>query len=250
MAGRTAIRSAALGFLLAGVTTGACRAAAPDLSCDLAATKAERDWNLPAGILSAVGSVESGRSGRTGRAPWPWTINAVGRGTYHESKEEAIATVLGIMERGFPYIDVGCFQVDLAYHAGVFSSLDEAFDPDQNAQAAARILLTSRMSAPDWATAVARYHSATPGLASAYLDRVLGALPAAKLRAVSAQTLSATDASIVIAPAPIQPAIQLPIVVYARPITGRRVEPQIILIRALPESILKAGSSQPKMARR
>lgn len=206
----------------------AASAAAPtERSCDIAAAKAETDWNLPAGILSAVGAVESGRAGPAGTAAWPWTINAAGRGTYHETKGDAVATVLAIMARGFPYIDVGCFQVDLAYHAGVFRSLDEAFDPDHNAQAAARILLTQRINSADWNTAVARYHSATPELGSAYLDRVRRALPTARLRAQSARDTSLAE----------QPAAQplptplpgtLPTVIYARQTIGKHAEPQLI----------------------
>ena len=202
------------------------RAAPDDTSCDLAAAKAERDWNIPAGILSAVGTVESGRSGRTGRAPWPWTINAAGRGTYHNSKGDAVASVLAIMIRGFPYIDVGCFQVDIAYHAGVFRSLDDAFDPEKNAQAAARILLTERSRSLDWDTAVARYHSATPALGSAYLDRVRNALPSAKLRAFLAQAeLPTTEPATSVPPEP----RKLPVVIYGNPIPVRAVtdEPKV-----------------------
>ena len=206
----------------------ACVAAPAELSCDIAAAKAESDWNLPAGILSAVGSVESGRAGLAGTAPWPWTINAAGHGTYHETKEDAVAAVLTIMARGFPYIDVGCFQVDLAYHAGVFRSLDEAFDPDHNAQAAARILLTHRVNSADWGTAVARYHSATPELGSAYLERVRRALPNAKLRAMTAQDDPAASPPLAQAVAPAT--TKLPTVIYARPAADTRVGPQIIHI--------------------
>ncbi len=202
-------------------------AAPTELSCDIAAAKAESEWNLPPGILSAVGAVESGRAGPTGTAPWPWTINAAGHGTYHETKEDAVATVLTIMARGYPYIDVGCFQVDIAYHPGLFRSLDEAFDPDRNAQAAARILLTERVNSADWGTAVARYHSATPELGSAYLARVRRALPTARMRALSAQNDAATQ-EIGLSPT----AAKLPTVIYARPLTGQPIGPQIIRIGA------------------
>ena len=158
--------------------------------CDAAAAKAERDWAVPAGVLSAVGTVESGRSaGHFGAAPWPWTINAAGRGEYFATKEEAIAAVLTLMTRGYPYIDIGCFQIDIAYHPGMFRSLDEAFDPARNAQAAAEILATERSRAPDWSTAVARYHSATPALGGPYLQRVRSALSAARTRALAAEVL-------------------------------------------------------------
>ena len=199
--------------------------------------------------MSAVGAVESGRTGPTGTTPWPWTINAAGRGTYHDTKEAAVATVLTIMARGFPYIDVGCFQVDLAYHAGVFRSLDEAFDPDHNAQAAARILLTQRASSADWDTAVARYHSATPLLGRAYLERVRRALPSARLRVMPTQDSPVAGpggAQIVALPT----APKLPTVIYARPLTGVRIEPQIV--RMGPEHPMRvvAASAQLETIRR
>ena len=235
---------AAAGLSLALFATDG-RAASTALSCDIAAAKAESDWNLPAGILSAVGTVESGRAGPAGTAPWPWTINAAGRGTYHETKEEAVATVLTIMERGFPYIDVGCFQVDIAYHAGVFRSLDEAFDPERNAQAAARILLTQRMNSADWGTAIARYHSATPALGSAYLERVRRVLPMAKLRAQSAQEAPPVEpAALQVVPLS---APGLPAVIYARPLTGKHIEPQIIrMARDYPQHV---AGAPPQRAR-
>ena len=196
-------------------------------ACDTAAAKAELDWNVPAGVLSAVGTVESGRQpGPLGAAPWPWTINAAGRGSYFDSKDAAIAAVLGLMQRGYPYIDVGCFQIDIAYHPDVFRSLEDAFDPDRNAQAAARLLATERARAADWATAVAHYHSATPQLGGPYLQRVRAALPGSKLRASGALLLpdqSPAETTLVARAA-------LPAVIYpaASPRVGR--EPQIIIL--------------------
>lgn len=206
-------------------------------ACDAAAARAEQDWNVPPGVLSAVGTVESGRQhGPLGAAPWPWTINAAGRGMYFESKADAIAAVLGLMERGYPYIDVGCFQIDIAYHPDLFRSLDEAFDPERNAQAAARLLAVERARVPDWATAVAHYHSATPSLGGPYLERVRAALPGARVRGQNAQFPpdlggggSAADAAVVV-PQDSDSRPALPRVIYlaASPRSGR--EPQIVFI--------------------
>ena len=223
-------------------------AAMPGHACDAAAADAERDWSVPAGVLSAVGQVESGvGGGHLGATPWPWTINAAGRGAYFATKEEAIAAVLALMARGYPYIDVGCFQIDLAYHPGVFRSLDEAFDPERNAQAAAQILATERLRTPDWATAVAHYHSATPSLGGPYLERVRAALPAAKLRASYAQFELAIDfhtkAPLTPPPSPI-----LPRVIYPAPIGKNGREPQIIYMGAagaLPRVLVAQNPPRP-----
>jgi hypothetical protein len=69
-------------------------------------------------------------------------------------------------------IDVGCFQVDLFYHPHAFARLEEAFDPDANARAAARILSLGRVGSTGWNGAIAAYHSASPLLGAAYMRKV------------------------------------------------------------------------------
>jgi hypothetical protein len=148
-------------------------AAAP--SCAAAGAAAERAWNLPAGLLGAIGRVEAGRfdpSSGTVRT-WPWTINAQGQGHYFITRQDAIAAVRELRMAGVDSIDVGCFQINLVFHPGAFASLDEAFDPTANADAAARFLAELYQRSGSWETAVAWYHSATPGLGEPYRDRVL-----------------------------------------------------------------------------
>ncbi len=156
----------------------------PHLACDRAAAQAERISSLPAGLLAAIGTVESGRADATGtyRRAWPWSINADGWGYFAASKTEAISTVRALQERGARYIDVGCFQVDLFYHPDAFTSLEQAFDPDANARAASRILLLGRFSATGWNQAIAAYHSASLLRGAWYLQRVLEAWPGARAR--------------------------------------------------------------------
>jgi len=149
------------------------------LACERAALLAERDWHLPAGLLAAVGIVESGRRAPAGMFPiiWPWTINAEGRGFYQPSKAAAVGMVRALQLRGVRVIDVGCFQVDLFYHPAAFASLEEAFDPDANARAAARILSLGRLSSTGWDGAISAYHSAWPLLGAVYLQKVRAVLP-------------------------------------------------------------------------
>jgi hypothetical protein len=129
----------------------------PRLACDRAAARTERQWNLPAGLLAAIGTVESGRTdaGRLHRRAWPWSINAEGLSYVAASKTDAMITVRLLQARGIRLIDVGCFQVDLFYHRRAFASLNEAFDPEANARAAADILLLARFNAMTWEPAIA-----------------------------------------------------------------------------------------------
>ena len=92
---------------------------------------------------------------------WPWTINAGGVGIYLPNPDIAIYRVRALQSAGIRAIDVGCFQVDLFYHPDAFASLDAAFDPAANAQAAARILIDGRRAGGSWQFAIALYHSAS-----------------------------------------------------------------------------------------
>ena len=72
-------------------------------------------------------------------------------------------------------IDVGCFQINLAYHPGAFTSLDQAFDPRHNAHYAARFLTDLHQRSGSWDEAIGAYHSASMGKGSAYRARVFAA---------------------------------------------------------------------------
>jgi Transglycosylase SLT domain len=156
---------------LAGDASGAA-------ACQSAGMEAERRFELPPGLLLAIGVVESGRldpvSGRM--AAWPWTINANGAGELFEDLPHALAGTRMLQRRGVTSIDVGCFQINLRQHPTAFASLEEAFDPAANAAYAARFLLELRTRTGGWESAIAAYHSATPALGLPYRENVLAAL--------------------------------------------------------------------------
>lgn len=149
----------------------------PGAACRAAIATAERERAVPAGLLQAIGRVESGRRDpQTGAfAPWPWTINAEGRGSYFPSREAAIAEVRQLQARGVRLIDIGCMQVNLHHHPNAFPSLDQAFDPLANARYAAQFLTELRAAGGDWVRAAGHYHSQTPERAEPYRARVVAA---------------------------------------------------------------------------
>jgi hypothetical protein len=169
------------------------RADDPLRACASAAARAEAEWNLPAGLLSAIGIAESGRGDLAGGRPvaWPWSVNADGRGFYLSSKTAAIAAVRTMQAEGRRAIDVGCFQVDLFYHPGAFATLEAAFDPDANARAAARILVLARFGGDSWERAIALYHSASPLRGVVYLRQVQAVWPWARTRSVASDLVYA-----------------------------------------------------------
>lgn len=144
-------------------------------SCVDAIDRAERQAQIPPGLLHAIGRLESGKwhqdSQRT--VPWPWTINAEGAGQYFDSKEQAVAAVEALMARGVKLIDVGCMQVNLHYHGDAFADLEDAFDPRRNAEYASELLNALYEETGSWDLAAGRYHSATPKFGVPYRERVM-----------------------------------------------------------------------------
>ena len=64
----------------------------PGSLCRSAVLAAEHAHAIPAGLLLAIGLVESGRTDpQTGqRSPWPWAVNVEGRGALFDTREAAL----------------------------------------------------------------------------------------------------------------------------------------------------------------
>ena len=169
-------------------------------SCDVAGEEAERRHELPSGLLRAIGRVESGRRDPgTGKiAPWPWTINAEGRGKLFESLEEALAGTRALQQARVASIDVGCFQINLVHHPLAFTTLEEGFDPIRNADYAARFLQQLRTKTGNWDSAVAAYHSATPERGAPYREKVMASLAQGGIAAPAAPAVPAAPAPFVV----------------------------------------------------
>jgi hypothetical protein len=175
-----------LGFIVSALavaagalaTAGAARAdIPPGAVCSAAGHQAEQVGALPTNLLVSIGMVESGRPDPlTGQvAPWPWTVNADGQGEYFPTKEAAEAFVRFAEASGAHDVDVGCFQISLQNHPDAFATLDDAFDPAENAAYAARFLNQLKSQTGSWNSAIADYHSALPDLGLPYQRLVLAA---------------------------------------------------------------------------
>ncbi len=158
----------------------------PGTLCRAAISAAERAHAIPAGLLLAIGLVESGRTDpATGqRHPWPWAVNAEGRGALLDTREAALAFVRQAEAGGARSIDTGCMQVNRVHHPRAFASLEQSFEPMANADYAARFLkqLKEGPAGGDWMKAAGFYHSQTPERAESYRAKVqatLAGIPAA-----------------------------------------------------------------------
>ena len=146
----------------------------PGRLCTQAVLAAERRHTLPAGLLFAIGLVESGRNDPVTqrRQPWPWAVQAGEQGYYFESKQQAVQWVRDAQAHGVSSIDTGCMQVNLHFHAHAFPTIEDAFDPMLNAEYAARFLLQLHAMTGNWSQAIGFYHSQTAELAVPYQARV------------------------------------------------------------------------------
>jgi hypothetical protein len=175
--------------LLVMLTTGllatpiSTRAAQPDNDhgdpsdlCLAAIAAAEHQYDIPRGLLTVIAKVESGRPTPSGTLrPWPWTVDANGRGAFFASKAEAIAWSRQALESGtVTFLDVGCMQVDLRAHPDAFATLEQAFDPTANVRYGTQFLrhLHDGIALGNWFTAVGFYHSQTPVFAAQYQAQV------------------------------------------------------------------------------
>ena len=152
--------------------------ATPGQQCRAAIQRAEQRYGLPPRLLGAIGRVESGRRGPDGHIdPWPWSINVEGEDHVYETRAEVLAAVRLFQAQGIRSIDVGCLQVNLMYHPEAFETLEDGFDPERNADYAARFLVRLRDQTGTWEAATAAYHSATPSLGGPYAAKVMAVLP-------------------------------------------------------------------------
>jgi hypothetical protein len=134
------------------------------MGCAEAAAIAEREQALPPGLLHAIGLVE---------ATSPWSIDVGGQDTVFPTEAAAIAGVRALLAQGVRSVDIGCFQINLAFHPDAFDSLAQGFDPLTNARAAARFLVALHRASGDWNVAIMRYHSADAARGAPYRDRVM-----------------------------------------------------------------------------
>ena len=143
--------------------------------CTVAAQQFEEKYQIKKHLLSTITNVESGRwnQQKQRNTAWPWTVNAQGKGRYYETKQEAIAAVKKLQEKKKKSIDVGCMQINLAYHPDAFENLEQAFNPYRNVEYGAKFLkkLYSKKG-NDWNKAATAYHSSLPKKAKKYAQKL------------------------------------------------------------------------------
>ena len=136
-------------------SAGKAQAVEPENPCEPEILRASEHYDIPLGILYAVGLAETGRSGSL----QPNALNIGGKVVYPRTRREALKAFEAARASGVKWIDVGCMQVNHHYHGSEFKSVAEMLDPRRNVDYAARFLLTLHARHDTWSMAVARYHA-------------------------------------------------------------------------------------------
>jgi soluble lytic murein transglycosylase-like protein len=132
----------------------AARSAAPN-ACEREMTRAAKRYDIPLGVLYAVGLTETGKRGSL----QPFAMNIEGRAHYSKSVADAVEYFLEARADGAVLIDIGCMQINQHYHGDAFASVEEMFDPRKNVDYAAAFLQQLKAREGSWTMAVARYHA-------------------------------------------------------------------------------------------
>lgn len=123
--------------------------------CEREMTQASAKYQVPLGILFAVGLTETGINGNL----HAYALNLAGNTVYSLNKEQAIDRFHAAQAAGMKLIDVGCMQLNYYFHGERFSSIAEMLDPHRNVDYAARFLSELRAREGSWTLAVARYNA-------------------------------------------------------------------------------------------
>lgn len=123
--------------------------------CEPEILRAADRYDIPVGILYAVGLTETGKKGSL----QPNALNIEGKAVFARSRNEAVATFEKARRSGSTLIDLGCMQINHRYHGEHFGSVEEMLDPRRNVDYAARFLVSLHARHETWSMAVARYHA-------------------------------------------------------------------------------------------
>ncbi len=158
---------AALGVLALG-STSAKPAAAASAGCTEHILEAERELEIPRGLLLSMSLVESGQSG----VPQPLAMNVNGKTVYPDSLDEARRHLLDGRGNLRSAVIAGCMQLSVQHHRTGFKPIERVLDPAANVWYAARYLKRLRADSGNWGAAVARYNGGSRSQQQSYMCRI------------------------------------------------------------------------------
>lgn len=150
----------------------------PDL-CRDAARDAASQTGVPYAVLLAIALTETGGGRGSSMDPWPWAVHHAGRGHWLDTLDQAADLASRALADGATNIDLGCFQLNVRWHAQGFESVQDMLSPDRNATYAAGFLADLYRKSGDWSVAAGQYHSRDTDTAERYrakFDTILASL--------------------------------------------------------------------------
>jgi hypothetical protein len=169
---RNLILATAIAAML-GTTLPASARDTGEWLCEPLIRAAEREEEIPAGLLLAIGRAESGVMTDRGKIVWPWALNIAGRSVIPETRAEALAEIRrALAEAPRRPIDIGCMQINWQHHQRWFSDPAQLLEPAWNVAYGARFLRNLAAAHGAWQSAVGYYHSANPQRQTVYLASV------------------------------------------------------------------------------
>ena len=117
-------------------------------------SNAEKEHNIPKGLLLAVAKTESNLE--------VYALNISSRSHFFKDKDTALKTIRCALDEGITNIDIGAAQINYKWHGHKFSSIEDMLSPEVNIKYAAKLLSKLRQEQGDWHRAIRLYHSSKP----------------------------------------------------------------------------------------
>lgn len=128
-------------------------------------SNAEKEHNIPKGLLLAVAKTESNLEA--------YALNISGRPHLFKDKNIASQTIRRALDEGITNIDIGVAQINYKWHGHKFSSIDDMLSPEVNIKYAAKLLAKLKQQHGNWHRAIRIYHSSKPKHNRQYSRRVV-----------------------------------------------------------------------------
>ncbi len=148
----------AIAALAACISSGSVALHSPAAAanvCEREMQAAAAKYDVPLGVLYAVGLTESGRKDSL----QPFAMNVGGKPYFASGLDDALRRFDEAHAAGVVLIDIGCMQINHYFHGDRFASVAAMFEPSANVDYAARFLTGLRRQEGSWTLAVARYHA-------------------------------------------------------------------------------------------
>jgi hypothetical protein len=128
-------------------------------------SNAEKEHNIPKGLLLAVAKTESNLEA--------YALNISGRPHFFKDKNIASQTIRRALDEGITNIDIGAAQINYKWHGHKFSSIEDMLSPEVNIHYAAKLLAKLKQQHGNWHKAIRIYHSSNLKYHRQYSRRVV-----------------------------------------------------------------------------